>query len=55
MNLDYATLDALRRNHPGWRLLLADSAPLRTSTTPPSTPCAVTTPAGACCWPIRRR
>ncbi len=28
MNLDYATLDALRRNHPGWRLLLADSAPL---------------------------
>jgi hypothetical protein len=28
MSLDYATLDALRRNHPAWRLLLADSAPL---------------------------
>lgn len=28
MNLDHATLDALRRNHPAWRLLLADSAPL---------------------------
>ena len=28
MNLDFATLDSLRRNHPGWKLLLADSAPL---------------------------
>jgi hypothetical protein len=28
VNLDYATVEALRRNHPGWRLLLADSAPL---------------------------
>jgi flagellar motility protein MotE (MotC chaperone) len=28
VNLDYATIDALRRNHPAWRLLLADSAPL---------------------------
>ncbi len=28
MSLDYPTLDALRRNHPAWRLLLADSAPL---------------------------
>ena len=28
MSLDYATLDALRRNHPAWRLLSADSAPL---------------------------
>jgi hypothetical protein len=28
VSLDYATLDALRRNHPAWRLLLADSAPL---------------------------
>lgn len=28
MALDYATLDALRRHHPAWRLLLADSAPL---------------------------
>ncbi len=28
MTLDYSTLDALRRNHPAWRLLLADSAPL---------------------------
>jgi hypothetical protein len=27
-NLDYSTLDTLRRQHPGWRLLLADSAPL---------------------------
>jgi hypothetical protein len=26
--LDHATLDALRRQHPAWRLLLADSAPL---------------------------
>jgi hypothetical protein len=28
MSLDYSTLDALRRSHPAWRLLLADSAPL---------------------------
>jgi flagellar motility protein MotE (MotC chaperone) len=28
VSLDYATLDALRRNHPAWRLLVADSAPL---------------------------
>jgi len=28
INLDYATLDALRRQHPAWRLLLADHAPL---------------------------
>ncbi len=28
MSLDYATLEALRRNHPAWRLLLADHAPL---------------------------
>lgn len=28
MSIDYATLDALRRSHPAWRLLLADSAPL---------------------------
>lgn len=28
MALDYATLDTLRRHHPAWRLLLADSAPL---------------------------
>ncbi|OIN92988.1 MAG: hypothetical protein AUJ20_05655 [Comamonadaceae bacterium CG1_02_60_18] len=28
MNLDYPTLDALRRQHPAWRLLLADHAPL---------------------------
>ena len=28
MSLDYPTLDALRRNHPAWRLLMADSAPL---------------------------
>lgn len=26
--MDYATLDAMRRRHPAWRLLLADSAPL---------------------------
>jgi hypothetical protein len=26
--LDHATLDTLRRQHPAWRLLLADSAPL---------------------------
>ena len=28
MNLDYATLDTLRRRHPAWRLLVADHAPL---------------------------
>ena len=28
MSLDLDTLDALRRQHPAWRLLLADSAPL---------------------------
>jgi len=28
MNLDALTLDVLRRQHPAWRLLLADSAPL---------------------------
>lgn len=28
MGLDYTTLEALRRNHPAWRLLLADHAPL---------------------------
>ena len=28
MSLDYNTLDALRRSHPAWRLLLADHAPL---------------------------
>ena len=28
MRLDYATLESLRRNHPTWRLLLADHAPL---------------------------
>lgn len=28
MILDYATLETLRRNHPAWRLLMADSAPL---------------------------
>ncbi|OIP20819.1 MAG: DUF3375 domain-containing protein [Comamonadaceae bacterium CG_4_9_14_0_8_um_filter_60_18] len=28
MNLDYPTLDALRRQHPAWRLLVADHAPL---------------------------
>src|SRR4051812_31326853 len=26
--VDYGTLEALRRNHPGWRLLAADHAPL---------------------------
>ena len=26
--MDYATLESLRKNHPAWRLLLADSAPL---------------------------
>jgi len=28
INLDYPTLDALRRQHPAWRLLVADHAPL---------------------------
>jgi flagellar motility protein MotE (MotC chaperone) len=28
VSLDYATLDMLRRRHPAWRLLMADSAPL---------------------------
>ena len=28
MNLDFATLQALRKNHPGWKLLLADSSAL---------------------------
>jgi hypothetical protein len=28
MQLDYATLEALRQNHPAWRLLRADHAPL---------------------------
>lgn len=28
MSLDFDTLEALRRQHPAWRLLLADSAPL---------------------------
>lgn len=28
INLDYATLDALRRQHPAWRLLAAEHAPL---------------------------
>lgn len=28
INLDYPTLDALRRQHPAWRLLMADHAPL---------------------------
>lgn len=31
MNLDYQTLDTLRRSHPAWGLLLADSSPLITS------------------------
>src|ERR1017187_10329092 len=26
--MDFQTLDALRRRHPAWRLLVADSAPL---------------------------
>jgi hypothetical protein len=26
--VDYQTLDSLRRNHPAWRLLMADSAPM---------------------------
>ena len=28
INLDYITLDALRRQHPAWRLLAAEHAPL---------------------------
>ncbi|MDP3706729.1 MAG: DUF3375 family protein, partial [Polaromonas sp.] len=28
MNLDYTTLDTLRRQHPAWRLLAAEHAPL---------------------------
>lgn len=28
MNLDYTTLEMQRRQHPAWRLLAADSAPL---------------------------
>jgi len=28
INLDYSTVDALRRQHPAWRLLVADHAPL---------------------------
>lgn len=28
MSLDFATLSQLRRTHPGWRLLVADHAPL---------------------------
>ncbi len=28
VNLDYATLEAMKRRHPAWRLLLVDSAPL---------------------------
>lgn len=28
MSFDYTTLETLRRNHPAWRLLLADHAPL---------------------------
>ncbi|MBE0474645.1 MAG: DUF3375 domain-containing protein [Rhodoferax sp.] len=28
MKLDYATVDAMRRQHPAWRLLVADHAPL---------------------------
>ncbi len=31
MELDYATLDLLRQNHPAWRLLCAQHAPLVTS------------------------
>jgi Protein of unknown function (DUF3375) len=31
MSLDFDTLEALRRQHPAWRLLLADSAPLVSS------------------------
>jgi hypothetical protein len=28
LKLDYHTLDTLRRDHPAWRLLRADHAPL---------------------------
>lgn len=28
MNLDYTSLDTLRRQHPAWRLLAAEHAPL---------------------------
>jgi len=28
MTLDHATLEAMRRQHPAWRLLVAESAPL---------------------------
>ncbi len=31
MSLDYSTLDILRQNHPAWRLLRADHAPLMVS------------------------
>jgi hypothetical protein len=31
MNLDYTTLDLLRQNHPAWRLLRSDHAPLAAS------------------------
>jgi hypothetical protein len=31
MALDYATLELLRQNHPAWRLLRANHAPLVTS------------------------
>ena len=26
--MDFQTLEALRKNHPAWRLLMADSAPM---------------------------
>ena len=32
MKLDDPTLDALRRQHPAWRLLVADHAPLSNPT-----------------------
>src|SRR5439155_16569234 len=28
MDLDFSTAEILRKTHPGWKLLLADSAPL---------------------------
>ena len=31
MSLDYTTLDLLRQNHPAWRLLRSDHAPLAAS------------------------
>ena len=31
MDLDFFTVDRLRKSHPGWKLLLADTAPLATS------------------------